>query len=62
MIAFLLFGTLAWSTGTIWFAKRRGRWPSALSARLFSRLLGERTPVRHVQLPAVLIARDPHAR
>ncbi len=39
-IAFLLFGALAWSTGTVWYAKRRGRRPSALSARLFTRLLG----------------------
>ena len=43
--AFLLVGALAWGGGTIWYARRRGRWPSALSARLFARLLGSRNPV-----------------
>jgi hypothetical protein len=37
--AFLLLGTLAWGGGTIWYAHRRGRWPSPLSARLFTHLL-----------------------
>ncbi len=39
-VAFLLLGALAWGTGTVWYARRRGHWPSALSARLFTRLLG----------------------
>jgi hypothetical protein len=30
------------------YAKRRGRWPSALSARLFARLLGKRNRVAHL--------------
>jgi hypothetical protein len=37
--ALLLLGALAWGAGTIWYAKRRGHWPSPLSARLFARLL-----------------------
>jgi hypothetical protein len=36
--AFLLFGALAWAAGTIWYARRRGRWPSVVSAKLFARL------------------------
>ena len=59
-VAFLLLGALAWGGGTIWYAKRRGRWPSALSARLFARLLGKRNPVTHVELPAVVIAPRRH--
>jgi hypothetical protein len=43
---------LAWGGGTYWYAKRRGRWPSALSARLFAPLLGKRNPATHVALPA----------
>jgi hypothetical protein len=38
-VAFLLLGTLAWGGGTIWYARRRGRWPSPVSAKLFTRLL-----------------------
>ncbi len=34
-VAFLLFGALAWGTGTVWYAKRRDHWPS-----IFTRLLG----------------------
>jgi len=59
-VAFVLFGALAWGTGTVWYARRRGRWPSALSARLFTRLLGERAQLPHIELPAVLIV--PHQR
>jgi len=55
-LAFLLLGALSWGGGTMWYAKRRGRWPSALSARLFTRLLGSRNPVTHVEIPAVVIA------
>jgi hypothetical protein len=42
---FLLLGTLVWAVGTIWYARRREHWPSALSARLFTRLLGRHNPV-----------------
>jgi len=38
-LALLLLGTLAWAAGTLWYARRRGRWPSPTSARLFTRLL-----------------------
>jgi hypothetical protein len=41
-LAFLVLGTLAWSGGTVWCAKRRGRWPSAISERLLTRALGRR--------------------
>jgi hypothetical protein len=37
-VAFLLVGTLAWGAGTLWYAHRRGRWPSPISARLFTRV------------------------
>jgi hypothetical protein len=53
--AFAIFGVLAWGAGTVWYARRRGRWPSSLSARLFTRLLGERGQLPHTELPAVLI-------
>jgi hypothetical protein len=33
--AFLIFGMLAWGGGTLWWARRRGYWPSAVSAKLF---------------------------
>ena len=59
-VAFVLFGALAWGGGTIWYARRRGRWPSALSARLFARLLGRRNPLTHVELPAVVIVPRRH--
>lgn len=38
-VGFALLGVLAWAAGTVWYARRRGRWPSPLSARLFTRLL-----------------------
>ena len=53
--AFLIFGALAWSGGTLWWARRRCYWPSAVSARLFGRLLGERAALPHAALPAVVI-------
>jgi hypothetical protein len=37
-VAFLLLGTLAWAVVTLWYAHRRGRWPSPISARLLERL------------------------
>jgi len=54
-VAFVLFGALAWGVGTVWFARRRGRWPSAISMRLFTRLLGRHGQLPHTELPAVLI-------
>jgi hypothetical protein len=42
---FLLLGAFAWSAGTYWYARRRGRWPSALSGQIMSRLLGGRSPL-----------------
>lgn len=45
----------AWGGGTLWYARRRGRWPSALSARLFTRLLGDRSPLTRLAIPAVVI-------
>lgn len=37
--ALLLLGALAWTAGTLWYAHRRGRWPSPISAKLLGRLL-----------------------
>jgi hypothetical protein len=54
-VAFAIFGVLAWGTGTAWYARRRGRWPSALSARLFTRLLGERAQLGRLELSALLV-------
>ncbi len=59
-VAFLLLGTLAWGGGTIWYARRRGHWPSALSARLYTRLLGRCNPVTQVELPAAVIVPRRH--
>lgn len=42
---FVIFGALAWGGGTVWYARHRGRWPSVLSARLLTRLLGRRAPL-----------------
>jgi hypothetical protein len=44
-VAFLVLGTLAWGTGTVLYAKRRGQWPSAFSGRVLARLLGKRSPL-----------------
>jgi hypothetical protein len=54
-VTFAVFGVLAWGVGTVWYARRRGGWPSALSARLFTRLLGERAELGQLELPAVLV-------
>jgi hypothetical protein len=59
-VAFAVFGVLAWGTGTVWYVCRRGRWPSALSARLFTRLLGEHAQPAQRELPAVLIVPHRH--
>jgi hypothetical protein len=61
-VAFAVLGVLAWGAGTVWYARRRGRWPSALSAKLFRRLLGERARLRQIELPAVLIVPDRRSR
>jgi hypothetical protein len=37
--AFVLLGVLVWGSGTLWYARRYGRWPSAVSARLLARPL-----------------------
>lgn len=39
-VAFVVFGVLAWGAGTVWYARRRGYWPSALSAKLLASLPG----------------------
>jgi hypothetical protein len=44
-VALLVLGTLAWSAGTVWYARRRGRWPSPLSRRLLTALLGKHSPL-----------------
>jgi hypothetical protein len=43
--ALLVLGTLAWSAGTVWYARRRGRWPSPLSRRLLEPMLGKHSPL-----------------
>ncbi|MGH2864213.1 MAG: hypothetical protein ACRDJX_03070 [Solirubrobacteraceae bacterium] len=35
----LLLGTLAWAAGTLWYARRWGRWPSRFSAKPFTSVL-----------------------
>jgi hypothetical protein len=37
MAFLLILGTLLWAAGTIWYARRRGHWPSPISARLLGR-------------------------
>jgi hypothetical protein len=44
-LAFLVIGTLAWGAGTVWFARRRGRWPSAISKRLLTHVCRRHTPL-----------------
>jgi len=46
MAVLLVLGTALWATGTIWYAKRRGHWPSPISARLLDRNRGRATPHR----------------
>ena len=60
-VAFLVLGAVSWGGGTIWYANRRGRWPSAVSARLLARLLDMRNPVTYVEAPtAVSVPRGHH--
>jgi hypothetical protein len=35
-IFFLAGGTLSWGAGTVWYAARRGYWPSLVSERIFA--------------------------
>jgi hypothetical protein len=37
--AFVILGALAWDGSTVWWARRHGYWPSAISARLLRRSL-----------------------
>jgi hypothetical protein len=43
-IGLIALGAITWGFGTAWYARRRGHWPSAISAHLFARLLGSRNP------------------
>jgi len=43
--ALSVLGAVLWVAGTVWYAKRRGRWPSPLSERLLPRVLGRRSPL-----------------
>ena len=36
MAVLLIVGTGSWAFGTLWYAKRRGHWPSPLSQRIFT--------------------------
>ena len=49
-IFFIASGTVSWSIGTVWFAARRGYWPSLLSRRMLAGVLRSR------EHPAVLPA------
>jgi hypothetical protein len=53
--AFAVIGLLAWGGGTVWYARRRGRWPSALSARLFTRVLSRHGRLPQIDLTAVVV-------
>jgi hypothetical protein len=54
-VAFVVFGTLAWGAGTVWYVNRCGRWPSALSRRLITRVLGKHSPLEEAELPTVVL-------
>jgi hypothetical protein len=38
-----VLGAVLWAVGTVWYTRRRGRWPSPLSERLLPRVLGSRS-------------------
>ena len=59
---FLILGLVLWGGGTIAFASRRGDWPSSLTARLFERALGERSPVRRAAAHGLGTAPHRHGR
>ena len=44
MAFLLILGTALWAGGTIWYAKRRGYWPSRISARLLDRRARHTSP------------------
>jgi hypothetical protein len=58
--AFLLLGAFAWGAGTHWYARRRGRWPSALSGQIMNRVLGGRSPLARNGAPPARIASPRH--
>jgi hypothetical protein len=51
MVFLVILGTLSWAAGTIWYHARRGRWPSLLSQRLFTRTLHTRPNRRRARHP-----------
>ncbi len=59
---FLALGVVLWGGGTIAFASRRGYWPSSLTARVFERVLGERSPVRRAAVHGSNTAPHRHGR
>lgn len=42
-LAFLILGSVLWGGGTIWYGRRRGRWPSVVSRRILHRVPGARS-------------------
>ena len=44
-------GRSPWGAGTVLYAKRRGRWPSATSERVLTRVLGRRSPLATGERP-----------
>jgi hypothetical protein len=53
-VAFVVLGSLLWGGGTFWYVRRRGRWPSALSRRIMSRVPGGRSLVS-AELPSASV-------
>jgi hypothetical protein len=52
---FVVLGVLQWGGGTIWYAGRHGRWPSAFSGRVVTRPLGRRSPPGVAENPAFTV-------
>jgi hypothetical protein len=47
--------------GTVWYARRRGRWPLLLARRLLEPVLGRKhSPLDEAELPAVVLTSRPH--
>ena len=59
-IFLLVLGTLFWGAGTVWYARRRGRWPSPLSRRLLERVLGKHSTVEEAELRRVVLTPRRH--
>jgi hypothetical protein len=59
-VVFLMLGTLAWSAGTVWYASRRGRWPSALSQRLLTPVLGKHAHLNGADPPTIVVTPRRH--